>query len=99
MCTTLRGELHLLTLDTLWIRDMKPSIMSSFDERTAKLLRIYYTYNQRIVVFFVLFVVGVLASTVGSLGAVWEVLMHTQLDLSVLSVMTETTTHSWQTRR
>ena len=26
LCSTLRGEVHLLTLEALWIRDIKPSI-------------------------------------------------------------------------
>ena len=33
VCSTLRGEVHLLTLEALWIRDMKPSIKDEYKSR------------------------------------------------------------------
>ena len=37
LCSTLRGEVHLLTLEALWIRDIKPSINVKDEYRSREL--------------------------------------------------------------
>ena len=37
LCSTLRGEVHLLTLEALWIREMKPSINVKDEYRSREL--------------------------------------------------------------
>ena len=38
LCSTLRGEVHLLTLEALWIRDIKPSINVKDEYRSRELI-------------------------------------------------------------
>ena len=38
VCSTLRGEVHLLTLEALWIRDMKPSINVKDEYKSRELV-------------------------------------------------------------
>ena len=37
LCSTLRGEVHLLTLEALWIREIKPSINVKDEYRSREL--------------------------------------------------------------
>ena len=37
LCSTLRGEVHLLTLEALWIRDIKPSLNVKDEYRSREL--------------------------------------------------------------
>ena len=37
LCSTLRGEVHLLTLEALWIRDIKPSMNVKDEYRSREL--------------------------------------------------------------
>ena len=38
LCSTVRGEMHLLTLEALWFRDMKPSINVKDEYKSRELV-------------------------------------------------------------